>query len=333
MSSSTVLQSVPTPLPVNIVRATHGQLIAFLVLNVWPSHFGLPLLLAVVVFSKRIQRHITFINLCLAFIVVGISSSLLLYIGKIDGPEPPRMICLLQASLLYGMPGLTSMAAFMLVLQMFLVIRAHYNGQEYLDCDHVFRVWTIAVAPYIAFLIPILATAAIGASHPERLSRSRRVFYCSVDFLPLTNALTIASALVLFATLVFEVWTVVILYKQWNIQKSNTSFSKPLDLSLPVRIIAFGFYITIAMSLSLLSVKSPQSPVPDLMIATAASMVVLIFGTQRDVLRTICFWREYKPRRVRPLDAKSSSVDLKDEFSKSERETNNRSRQNHVHLV
>jgi len=268
MSSSTVLQGISAPLPVNIVRGTHGQLIVFLVLNVWPSHFGLPALLAVVLFSKKIQRHITFINLCVAFIIVGISSSLLLYIGKIDGPEPPRMICLLQASLLYGMPGLTSMAAFMLVLQMFLVIRAHYNGQECLDRDHVLRLWAMAVAPYIVFFICILATAAIGASHPERLSRNRRFFYCSVDFLPLTNTLTIASALILFATFVFEVWTVVILCKQWKIQKNNTPLRKSLDLSLPVRIIAFGFYIIIALSLSLVSVQSPQSPVPDLMIAT-----------------------------------------------------------------
>lgn len=66
-----MFEGVPTPLPVNIVRATHGQLVAFLVLNVWPSHFGLPLLLAIVVFSKRIHRHTTFINLCLAFIIVG----------------------------------------------------------------------------------------------------------------------------------------------------------------------------------------------------------------------------------------------------------------------
>lgn len=53
-------------------------------------------------------------------------------------------------------------------------------------------------------------------------------------------------------------------------------------------------------------------------------MVVLIFGTQRDILRAICFWRERKPKRVRPLDATFSTVDLKEEFTTSELETNNR---------
>lgn len=57
---------------VNIVHGTQSQLVAFIVLNMWPSHFGLPALLAIVFFSKRIQRHPTFLNLCIAFILVGL---------------------------------------------------------------------------------------------------------------------------------------------------------------------------------------------------------------------------------------------------------------------
>lgn len=57
--------------PVNIVRGTHAQLVLFLVLNVWTSHFGLPVILVIVLLSKRVKRHPTFVNLCLAFIMVG----------------------------------------------------------------------------------------------------------------------------------------------------------------------------------------------------------------------------------------------------------------------
>lgn len=56
---------------VNIINGTRSQLVAFLVLNMWPAHFGIPLLLAIILISKRIQRHPTFINLCLTFIIVG----------------------------------------------------------------------------------------------------------------------------------------------------------------------------------------------------------------------------------------------------------------------
>lgn len=309
----------PTASSVNIVRGTHEQLVAFLVLNVWPSHFGLPLLLAIVLFSKRIHRHITFINLCVAFIIIGVSSSLLLYAGSFEGPEPSQMLCLLQASLLYGMPGLSSMAALMLVLHMFLVIRAHYHGQEYLDRDHPLKLWAMAVSPYIVFFVCVLTTAAMGASHPERVSRNRRFFYCSLDSLPLTNTLTTVSAVILVATAVLEVWTIIILYRKWKIQRDSFPTRGALELSLPFRIITFGFYIIIALSLSLLSIKSPESPVPDLMIATAATVVMLVFGTQKDILRVLSFWNRFGPPKVKSLDSVTSSVDLKTEFPESDR--------------
>ncbi|TFK43286.1 hypothetical protein BDQ12DRAFT_171976 [Crucibulum laeve] len=277
----------------NIVHGTHEQLVAFLVLNMWPSHLGLPVLLVTILLSKRIQRHATFINLCVAFIIVGISSTLLVYAGRTTGPEPSRMLCLLQASLLYGMPPLTSMAAFTLVLQMFLVIRAAYQGEEYLDRDHVARLWTMLITPYVAFFIGVLVTAIVGANDPSRVSRNRRFFYCSVQSLPLTNTITIFAAIVLLATFVIEVWTVLILYKRWTaLRAGGSSLRWSMELNLPVRIMGFGFYIIIAMSLSLLSIKSPSSPVPDLVIASAATVVMLIFGTQLDILRVLFFWRK-----------------------------------------
>ncbi|KAJ7162568.1 hypothetical protein C8R43DRAFT_300835 [Mycena crocata] len=58
--------------PVNIVHGTESQLVLFLVLNMWPSHFGLPILLAIIIFSKRVHRHPTFINLCIGFILIGV---------------------------------------------------------------------------------------------------------------------------------------------------------------------------------------------------------------------------------------------------------------------
>jgi len=59
-------------LPVNIIQGTHAQLVAFLALHMWTTTLGLPLLLGIVLFSKRVNRHPTFINLCVAFIIIGL---------------------------------------------------------------------------------------------------------------------------------------------------------------------------------------------------------------------------------------------------------------------
>jgi hypothetical protein len=280
-------------MPMNIVHGTHAELVLFLVLNMWPSHFGLPILLSTVLFSKRVQRHPTFINLVIVFIIVGISSSFLAYAGKTSGPEPSHTLCLVQASLLYGMPGIASIAAFSLVLQMFIVIRAAFYKQEYREQDHVVRLWMMIIAPYAAWIVFIVATALVGSTDLTKVSRDRRFFYCSVDSNNLTDTLTIFAAIVLFATLVFEVWTIVLFYRRWtSLERGSSGMFTAAELNLPLRILAFGIYLGIALSLSLLSIKSPESPIPDLTIASAATVLIVIFGTQRDVLRALCFWKD-----------------------------------------
>jgi len=278
-------------MPMNIVHATHSELVFWLVLNVWPSHFGLPILLATVLFSQKVQRHATFINLVIVFLVVGISSSLLLYAGKAFGPEPSPSLCLLQASLVYGVPGIASVAAFALVFQMFIVIRAAFYEQPYREKDHVVRLWVMIMAPYATWLVWIIATALVGSANPSNVSRDRRVFYCSVKSDALTNCLTIFAAVILFATWVLEVWTIVLFYKRWvSIERGRIGVLTAAELNLPIRIMAFGIYVIVAMSLSLLSIKSPESPAPDLVIASAATVLIAIFGTQPDILRALCFW-------------------------------------------
>jgi len=278
--------------PVNIVHGTHAELVFFLVLNVWPSHFGLPVLLAVVLLSRKVKRHATFVNLIVAFIIIGLSSSLLLYVGRTTGPEPSRMLCLFQASLLYGMPSLASTAAFALVLQMYFTVRAAYDGVEYVEGDHFVRSWMMLVGPYLAYFTTILATATIGAADPSKVSRNRRFFYCSVDALNLTNTLSAFSALVLFTTLVFISWTSLLLFRRIKMARRHAVRTRwSLDLNFPVRIMAFGIYVVIALSLSLIAVTSPSSPVPDITIATAATVFILIFGTQADIRNALMFWK------------------------------------------
>ncbi|KAJ3857169.1 hypothetical protein EV368DRAFT_71183 [Lentinula lateritia] len=255
-------------MPINIVHGTHAELILFLVLNMWPSHFGLPILLAIVLLSKRVQRHPTFVNLLIVFMVVGI-----VYAGKASGPEPSQALCLTQAALLYGMPGMQR-------FQMFIVIRAAFYKQPSRG-THFVRLWVMIIAPYAVWIVFIVVTVFVGVGEPATVSRDRRFFYCSVKSDALTGTLTIFAAVVLLATLILEAWTIVLFYKRWvSIARGSSGMFTAAELNLPLRILAFGIYLLVAMSLSLLSMKSPESPIPDLIIASAATVVILIFGTQ-----------------------------------------------------
>ncbi|KAJ7087186.1 hypothetical protein B0H15DRAFT_842967 [Mycena belliarum] len=289
--------------PVNIVHGTEAQLTLFLVLNMWPSHFGLPILLALIAFSKKIRRHPTFLNLCIGFIIIGISSSVLLYAGKTSGPEPSKMLCLFQASMLYGVPAFASLLGFMLVLQMFFTVRLAVQKQV-AQGPHTLRLWVMLGAPYLALLISILATAGVGSANPDKVSRNRRYFYCSVDSDLLSGTIAAVAALFLFATIVFEVWTLAMLYNHWKVARNPGEKARvPFELNLPIRVMGFGLYVIVAMSLSLLSVQAPESPLPDLVIACAATVVILIFGTQPDIIRACCFWRKEPVLALRSNDS------------------------------
>ncbi|KIK55180.1 hypothetical protein GYMLUDRAFT_48158 [Collybiopsis luxurians FD-317 M1] len=279
---------------INFIHGTRVELIVFLALNMWSSHFGLPILLATVLFSKRVQRHPTFINLLIVYIIVGISFSLLAYAGKAVGPEPSFALCLIQASLLYGMPAITSLTAFFLVLQMLLPIRAAFYKQAYREQDHFMRLWVMVVLPYAVCILFIVTTAFVGAANPSKVNRDHRFFYCSVRSDGLIDALILFSAVVSFATLVLEVWTVVLFYKRWtSIQRGSCGVFTLAELDLPLRILSFGIYLVLSVSLGLLSVSSSaESPVPDLMIASAGTLLIFIFGTQPDILRALCFWKK-----------------------------------------
>jgi len=293
-----------SPNAVNIVHGTEAELVLFLVLNMWPSHFGLPILLAIILLSNKVHRHPTFVNLCFGFIIIGCSSSVLLYAGKISGPEPSKMLCLFQASMLYGVPAFAPLLALMLVLQMFLVVRDAVNKQVS-QGPHTIRLWAMLIAPYVALLISILATAIVGASNPDDVSRNRRYFYCSVKSNLLSGTIAAVGAVFLFATVVLEIWTLVMLYKNWRSTRHPGGVG--VELSLPIRVMAFGLYVILAMSLSLLSVNAPNSPVPDLVIACAATVTILIFGTQPDIIRALCFWRKESQLAFNPLESPTSA--------------------------
>jgi hypothetical protein len=145
----------------------------------------------------------------------------------------------------------------------------------------------LIIAPYASLITCATATAIVGSQDPGKVSRNRRFFYCSVENDTLTNFLAIFAASVLLATIVLEIWSIVILYPRWSLLRGESL----LDLNMIARVMAFAFYLVLCLSLSVLSVFSPTSPVPDLAIATAPTVVIIIFGTSKDIINAWCFWR------------------------------------------
>jgi len=281
---------VPRISSTDVGTSAHGVLVFYFFLEIAGAHVLLPILLAVFTFNTRATRHPTLINLCLTWILSGIFSCTLLYWGVHEGPEPPFGLCVTQSSLVYGVPPMTATAVCALVFQVWLGL---FNSKkETVDPRwRTFRTALLLTAPYIVYGSWATAAAWLGIQNPERVSRNRRFFYCSLEYAPFTDGIGLFTALILIVTMTFEIWIAVILRKNWrDIRRAGSRGGVALDLIF--RVCLFGVYVMLGMVLSLLSLVAPKSPIPDLWVASVPMIVVIIFGSQKDVFRALIFWRK-----------------------------------------
>ncbi|KAG9052812.1 hypothetical protein FS842_009218 [Serendipita sp. 407] len=166
----------------------------------------------------------------------------------------------------------------------------------------IFKPKFLLAAPWIMFSIWATAAAWLGFHNPDKISRSRRFFYCSLDFDPFSSSISVFCAAILLVTMFFEASIGVSLVRNWRAVRSGITSGR-VEISMLVRVICFGVYVFIGLVLSVLSIKAPASPVPDLWLASVGLSIVLIFGTQRNIWVAISNWR---PRR----QWKEKAVDL-----------------------
>lgn len=223
---------------------------------------------------KNVKRHPTLVNACITWIFSGIISSLLLYAGKQTGPEPPKLLCLSQAALLDGVPPMTSVGVLSLAYQMHLSIRWPDKRENRV------RTFALIVAPYAVFFCFSISAAFSAYQTPEKVSRSRRFFYCSIDN-AISNVFAIFTAIILLGVMGYAVSIAVFLRKNWvKIQIAGT-----YDLQLLSRVALFGIYVVLAFLLSILSIFSPRNPFPDLFAASVGTCFAIILSSQPDVYR------------------------------------------------
>ncbi|KAG8861589.1 hypothetical protein FRB91_003711 [Serendipita sp. 411] len=283
------------------------------VLNLWlafhilAGHILLPIL--VFIFTYLSKRHPTLVNLCFTWIFTSICSCFLLYADRERGRKEPAFdLCLTQASLLYGTTPLTSVACLAMVYQVWSSV--YGGGGQNQDKEdeqssipwQLFKPKFLLAAPWIMFSIWATAAAWLGFHNPDKISRSRRFFYCSLDFDPFSSSISVFCAAILLVTMFFEASIGVSLVRNWRAVRSGITSGR-VEISMLVRVICFGVYVFIGLVLSVLSIKAPASPVPDLWLASVGLSIVLIFGTQRNIWVAISNWR---PRR----QWKEKAVDL-----------------------
>jgi len=96
--------------------------------------------------------------------------------------------------------------------------------------------------PYGTFILFTIAGAIIGAHSTV----SRHNFYCLTDNTQITTASAAISAIYLFTTCVFLVWTVFIVYRRYRESRKFGREQIGTDVPLFLRVVSFGIFVFLA---------------------------------------------------------------------------------------
>jgi len=272
----------------------------FFLLQILGGHVGVPIILGTFVVVKSIRRHPLLINFLITWVLYATSFCLLLYLGKELGPEPPRDLCLFQASMIYGTAGMTSMAGLAFVLHLWFSLRSvdnHSSGAKY----QTWRNTILIASPYACFVIFTVFTAILGAVHPEVVTRHRYFFYCTVH-LSAVNVVPGTSAVILVFVVIFEILIAVRLYRMRKaFALMKTSGGPPIHLIIRVGI--FSTYSFLAVFACIGFWSETGDDVPYIVQASLPTVAFVVFGTQRDLMTAWGFFRLWdwimrRPRRL-----------------------------------
>ncbi|KAK7681526.1 hypothetical protein QCA50_015258 [Cerrena zonata] len=271
------------------VAGTSAELSAYLFFNIAAGHVALPVLAATLLFSTTARQHFTMINLCFAWIITGVSGTLLFYVGKHTGPEPGSSICLAQASLMDSLPMLTSMVTLSLVFNLWKTI---ITDEELFIRTRKVIIYNLGLlfAPYIMFTIFIAITVVLGRKHGDDVTRESQFFYCSLNWEPLTLAISILSTLVSIVTLGIEAHFIFWLRRHWGaICKSG--FIEEIDLHLYSRIGIFTLYQATSIVLNLVSLEHNLGVLPQMFSASVGLVLFLLIASHPVIIHTWSFRR------------------------------------------
>jgi len=266
----------------------HTLLNVWIYFNLIVNTILLPILVATFLFSKKVKRHLTLVNLCITWILSGIFSLLLFYAGQYDTREPSNhSLCIVQSSLFFGITPMWTIAVFAMIFHMMVTINGSEVGPWTMDL--------MLASPYVSQIVFSTANLIVSVRHPEKVTRQHKFLYCALRDDLLTYVACGFTAVVCAGIVLLEISFARALFRHWRASKKKRNATQ-FNAQLFIRISIFCTYIFFGVIVIFIDTFDESSFAPDIYNTTIGIVLVLIFGTQPDVFRAWCFWRKEKPR-------------------------------------
>ncbi|PFH54058.1 hypothetical protein AMATHDRAFT_837 [Amanita thiersii Skay4041] len=240
----------------------------------------IPFLTLTFLLAPKVKRHPCVINLCITLSLSGVYF-LLLYFANVSNVsnEPSKTLCIIQTSFISGTPPTWAVVVLMLVYNL---LDTFSDNTQRLN-QRKMKVYLMVIAPYVAQFAFFLPTLLLSLQYPERVTRPKNYVYCSLNFVPLFGAVTGCTVIICMAIILLEWYLAIKLHRHWRVLKTA---GRPagINFSVALRVVAFGFYVLIGIIVNILLVFNPTSSAGVMYMATAGTVVLLVFGTHVDVL-------------------------------------------------
>ncbi|KAG8704653.1 hypothetical protein FRC08_002116 [Ceratobasidium sp. 394] len=267
----------------------------------------LPLLTCTFLLYPSVKRHPTMPNNTFLWTLSSLAGSLLLFTRHLDGSEPPRTLCQAQSALTLAQPPGMSVAALTIIWKVWSLTWS-VRTNAVISKEPFWLSCILLGSPYLVW--GVLAGAFAAAQTKSRVYRS--TFYCTSDNQTLGVISGTLAAVLLILCLIFQTWTAILVYRRYRTSR-RLGRAEVGDLSVPflVRVIAFMFFILVALVLSFVATTAFALEVPDIIISSIGPVIFLIFASQKDVLVA---WKIIRPRS-RFIDSEAAGTEPQDRQS------------------
>ncbi|KAJ7491041.1 hypothetical protein FB451DRAFT_1221840 [Mycena latifolia] len=201
---------------------------------------------------------------------------------------PPIGLCILQAGFIYAGPPACTTAVLCFITDMTLGLRAVlFNGKRN-------KYFTSAL-----ILMPSIIFACVFFEAIVLVNGTRGVHFDSTHMFcesntkgPQVKISAVLTVISLALTLAMEVWTVVMLYRNWSAVRSIRHTKGDLQLAAMIRFGVFSLVVGFAAVLGAVTLPNDLfgGAIWNIFLVTVPFLAALSFGTRRDIMSAYAFW-------------------------------------------
>jgi hypothetical protein len=255
-------------------------------------------------FSSRVQRSKPWFSMIATMMIFPMLY--LLNVGSQFNTEdaPPIGLCILQAGFIYAGPPACTTAVLCFITDMTLGLRAllfnKKRNQRFASA--------LIVIPSIMFACVFFEAIALVNANRGVHFDGAHMFCESNNKGPQVKISAVLTMISLILTLGMEVWTVVMLYRNWAAVRSFRHTKTEVQLSVMIRFGVFSLVVGFAAVLGAVTLPNnlQGGGIWNIFLVSVPLLAALAFGTRRDIISAYVFWRKDR-FQAGPSDVKVQS--------------------------